>query len=361
MSAATAMPTNTPSLFKRWFTPKYVTYLLMGLFLSLSLAAFVFANNQKPRILVLQSYDLDYTWSRDINSAIDRALLGKRYLIRKHYMDTKRQTDREFAEKAGIIARRIIDEWRPTILIAVDDDAQRYAAKFYTNRDDMKVVFAGINGEIKPYGYDTANNATGILERKQFGAVRDVMIEAARGRQGRLLRFANIGDQSGSVKEDTLHMEEFDWKPASMVSSTLVRTFDEWQDAVRKANKEADFIVTTNYRRLEYSKTDRRPVPPKEVVEWTENNSTIPVIGTNGFYVEDGGGFAIGTSPFEQGEVAAEIAISIIEKGKKTTDIKVESTREFIVYMRPTRMKPHDFDLGKIYESFARAMNNYYE
>ena len=344
-----------------FFTPKRAVAILMTIFILASLAAFVYANNARPRVLVLQSYDLEYNWTRDIDVGLSRVFLNKPLMIRKHYMDTKRQPDRAFAEKQGVVARRIIDEWRPDVLIAVDDDAQRYAAKFYNNHPSMKIVFAGINGEVKPYGYDTSKNATGILERKQLLAVRDAMIEGARSKPGRQLRLAKIGDTSGSVKEDTHFIQEFDWKPAKLVSVDLVKTFDEWKAAVKKANEDADFILTTNYRRIEYSKDNRKLVPPKELVKWTEDNSAIPIIGTNGFYVEDGGMFAVATSPFEQGETAAEMALKIIEKGVEPKTIRIERTREFIVYMRPAAMKKHDFEVSKVYESFARAMNNYFD
>jgi len=56
----------------------------------------------------------------------------------------------------------------PDVLIAVDDNAQKYAAKYFVNHPRIKIVFSGINGSVQPYGYDTANNVTGILERNPF-------------------------------------------------------------------------------------------------------------------------------------------------------------------------------------------------
>jgi ABC-type uncharacterized transport system substrate-binding protein len=341
--------------------PKRITYGLMTAFILLSLIAFVIANNAKPRVLILHSYDPAYVWTRDVNVGLDRVLNGKPFAIRRHYMDTKRHPEKEYAEKAGIVARRAIDEYRPDIIIAIDDDAQRYVAKYYTLSPSIKIVFAGINGQATPYGYDKAKNVTGILERKQLTAVRAVMVEAARAHPTRRLRLAYVGDQSGSVKEDTEFINHFEWAPASLVSSKLVPNFEDWKVQVLKANTEADFLLTTNYRRMTLSATDKRLVNPKAVVKWTEDNAKIPIIGTNGFYVEEGGGFAIATSPFEQGETAAQMAVDIIEKKLTPDKIKVEQTREFIVYMRPSIMKKHDFEVPKVYESFARAMNNYYD
>jgi hypothetical protein len=313
----------------------------------------------------LHSYDTEYIWVRDINIALNRKLGNKPYILRWHYMDTKRNPDDAFKQRSGVLARRIIDDWQPTVLIAVDDDAQRYAAKFYTDHPKIKIVFAGINGELEPYGYDKATNVTGILERKQWRGVKNLIMESVRPRvpADRPVRIAYIGDSSGSVKEDTKFLNEFDWKPFILHSSKLVKTFDEWKAEAFRANKEADVLLTTNYRRIQVSADDpKKFVPPDELVRWTEDNtSKIPVIGTNGFYVEDGGMMAIATSPFEQGRVAGEMTVAILDQKADPKALKVQSTQQFISYMRADRMAQNHFVVPQVYESFSRAMNNYFE
>lgn len=339
--------------------------LLMALFIIGAMAVFVVINTAKPRVLVLHSYDTEYIWVRDINVGLNRVLLNKPYTMRWHYMDTKRNPDEAFKQRAGVLARRIIEDWDPNVIIAVDDDAQRYAVKLYTNHPKIKIVFAGINGEIEPYGYDKAHNVTGILERKQWRGVKNLISETVvhRVKEARPIRIAYVGDTSGSVKEDTKFLNTFDWKPYVLHSSKLVKTYDEWKAAVLKANKEADVLVTTNYRRIQVSEADeKKMVPPEELVKWTEDNTpNVPIIGTNGFYVEDGGMMALATSPFEQGRVAGEMTVKILDKKMSPKQIPVESTQQFIAYMRAERLRQNGFMVPPVYESFSRAMNNYYE
>ena len=336
-----------------------------GVFIIGALVVFIVVNTSKPRVLILHSYDTEYSWVRDINIALNRKLGAKPYILRWHYMDTKRNPDDTFKQRSGVLARRIIDEWQPDILIAIDDDAQRYAAKNYVNHPKMKIVFAGINGEIEPYGYDRAKNVTGILERKQWRGVKNLIMESVRPRvpAERAVKIAYIGDTSGSVKEDTRFLEEFDWNPFVLHRSKLVKTFDEWKAEARRANLEADVLLTTNYRRIQVSADDpKKFVPPEELVRWTEDNTPkIPVIGTNGFYVEDGGMMAIATSPFEQGRVASEMTIAILEQKADPASLRVQSTQQFISYMRADRMAANNFIVPQVYESFSRAMNNYFE
>ncbi len=180
----------------------------------------------------------------------------------------------------------------------------------------------------------------------------------------RAVRIAYVGDTSGSVREDTAFLEAVDWAPFKLTQSKLVKTYDEWKAEIRRANEEADVLITTNYRRIQETADDpKRLVDPSELVKWTDgcNAGKSSVIGTNGFYVEDGGMIALATSPFEQGEVSARMAVDILEKHKDPKSIPVQSTQEFIVYLRADRVRSNNFKVPRVYESFARAMNNYFD
>ena len=87
----------------------------------------------------------------------------------------------------------------------------------------------------------------------------------------------------------------------------------------------------------------------------------MPIIGTNGFFVEDGGMIALATSPFEQGRIAAEMTILILDKNIATKSIPVQSTQQFIAYLRADRLQARQFPVPQVYVSFSRAMNNYYD
>ncbi len=343
---------------------RQLSWLLSGAFVVLLLIVIVAHNVTRPRILVLQSYGTEYAWTRDVDVGIRRVFddtgVAGNYELRWHYMDLKRHPWPESKMAAGVQARHAIDEWRPDVLIAVDDDAQEYAAKYYANRPDIRIVFAGTNGSISPYGYDKADNVTGILERKPLTAIRDALIQIGFARNGPL-RIVEICDASETVKLDHASIAAFDWKPLRYVGAHLVETFDDWQRAVLAADGEADVIMTTNYRKLSRSHIDRTLVPPDEVLAWTEQHSQLPVIGTNAFFVEDGGMLAIATSPFEQGETAARMARQIIDRGTSPRDIAVATTRQYIVLARPGLLARHHLVLPSLYEAFARATNNYFE
>lgn len=333
--------------------------ILISIFLGGTLAVIVAYNLHKPRVLVLHSYDLSYPWTREVSVGLHRVLDQRpHFAVRWFYMDTKRHPWMEFRQNMGLSARQSIDRWKPDVIIAVDDDAQEFVTRYYVNRPDVRIVFAGVNGGVESYGYVGASNVTGIFERKDLPALKQALLALRWQRPATgPLRVVHIGDNSSSVEHDDRYMREFDWQPLISLPSRKLGTFDEWKKAVVDVQGKTDFILTTNYRKLSRSLADKTLVAPEEVVAWTLANSQVPVVGSNGFFVEDGGELAIGTSPFEQGEVAARMAIKLIA-GQRVTDIPFASTRQFVVYMRSARLHQRGMELPALYEAFARATNN---
>lgn len=331
------------------------------LFLGVVVGAFIYFNVTRPRVLVLHSYSADYAWTRDVDVGLTRIFnRHPNYAIRWHYMDTKKHPWPEFARAAGITARGVVENYRPHVLVVVDDDAQRLAGRHFVNDPDIRIVFAGINGSAAPYGYDHADNVTGILERKPVRAVREVIGELARNRGlAGPVRVLFLGDASGSVKQDAEEMTHFDWAPLKFVGARLVESWPQWQQAVAQAHEVADFIVVANYRKLTATAGGKELVDVREVMPWTEKNARIPVIGTNGFNVEDGAALAIGTSPFEQGEVAAQMAVAIIDQGTAPSAIPWRQTEQFTVSIRQGEMLEKRLYLPAVYEAFARVVDSF--
>lgn len=336
---------------------------LIWVFLLLTLCGMAWFKITQPRILVLHSYAPDYSWTRDIDTGLRRVLDAKLgYKVQWHYMDTKNHPDKEFKRRAGALARRAIDAFNPRVIIAVDDDAHAYAVKAFAGNPKVAIIFAGINGTVEPYGYDKANNATGIYERKPLLNLRRALSEM-RGPNGSELghRIMHLGDQSAAVLIDVKEIDNFDWAPFRITESLLVNTFDDWKRAVMDAKDKADLIVVSNYRNVYERAGEAKLVPAPAVIQWTESNSPVPVVGLGGFMVEEGGMFAVGTSGFEQGEITAQMAIEVLDGGAIPKHIAQVMPQQFLVYIRRPLMAKHQISLPPLYEAFARASNNYYE
>jgi hypothetical protein len=335
--------------------------IMPALFLGGALALCGWYNVHKPSILVLHSYDPGYAWVRDVNAGLDR-VFDKPYLyrVRRYYMDTKRHPSDGFKATAGIAARNVIAAMRPDVVIAVDDDAQQYAARYFVGDPHVTIVFAGVNRTAADYGYAHAANVTGILERIPLDAMREALGSAVgAGTPGRPLRVAYLGDRSETVDGDAGQVRQYDWRPLALGAVRQVDTWPAWQAGVLALGARHDVLLVSGYRRLRRSDTDATLVPAREVVAWTEAHSPVPVVSFNGFYTEDGGMLAIGTSPYEQGEVAAALALQVVLHGRAAATLPVATSHQFTVAMRGGRMRARGFVLPRVYEAAARTGNQY--
>ena len=92
-------------------------------------------------------------------------------------------------------------------------------------------------------------------------------------------------------------------------------------------------------------------------MRWTERNSKIPVVGMGWSNGKDGAMLAVTVSPYEQGEIVAQIVLDIIND--KPPDITPYSAEQFLVMICKPALERRDLAIPPLYEAFARATNNY--
>ncbi|MCP4696413.1 MAG: hypothetical protein GY862_06150 [Gammaproteobacteria bacterium] len=364
---------------------------MMALFF-ISLAVYlVWSAIHRPRVFVLQSYTTSYSWTRDVDKAIRKVLLGRPYDVKYHYMDTKKHSSEEFKRVAGHLARKQINEWKPDILITVDDNAQSLVAICYidpakvdinqirtakkpevralfgrchADHPDIKVVFSGIGAQPEDYGFLGQKNVTGITERMDIPALKEaLLIIAGQMKKPHFRVTAPIDDStSGVYNRDSLNRLKAKIEPKGIsISPKVIKTFPQWQEMVAQTNEEADLLLFSNYHTIKCGTGSKQRVPPGDLIKWTEANSRIPGLGAWGFYVADGGMLSVGVSPFEQGEIAARMAVEIIEKGTEPGQMEIKTTHQSIIFMRKPLMRYDGMEFPRIYEAFARASGNFHE
>ncbi len=332
-------------------------------FLGLAGLFFVYKSLERPRILVLHSYYTDFSWVRDINVGIERALQDRPYNVRYHYMDTKRHPSDAFKKLAGRSARRMIREWRPNVVIALDDNAQLHTMRHFVDDPEIAILYAGVNGKLSSYGFDDGLNVTGIAESIPWQAALD-QLKALLPSGSRLLHLSDLSESSHAVHDSIM---EFDWSPFEFVGSYEIERFDEWQRRVLEAKGQVDCLLITHYHTIKEPGDSDKVLKPAGIIEWTEANTDIPTVGFWGFFVEDGGMMAVGLSPFEQGEEPAKIAVEIIEKNIDPLEVsklyhKMDNEL-FVMYVRQSAFKKRwpEQEIPALLEAFSRAMDGYYE
>ena len=278
----------------------------------------VIGEKSSGKILVVQSYSNDYEWVNDISDGINDILDGKDIELEIYYMDTKRKTDEAWKEESGKIALKKVTDWQPDVVIAADDNAQKYFAKNLVGKSKPMVVFCGVNADPSEYGYP-AKNVTGILERPHFTATLRQFKRIVPTANQIVVISDNSATSAGAIEYMKKQKTEFD-----IVSWNLLSTFAEWQKQIKAACNNADAIATYTYHTLHSETNSTMSMDPHEVIEWTVTNSTIPIVGFFDTSIEDGYLYGSVESGYEHGSEAAQIAIGLLS-GKSIKEFPIKT------------------------------------
>lgn len=260
-----------------------------------------------PKILVVHSYHPEYPWVAAINEGIQKSLEDTGVVLETIYMDTKRHTLPKFKEHAGELARKKIDEWKPDVVIAADDNAQVYVTRNYVGKKAPLFVFCGVNAEPSEYGFPAAN-VTGILERPHFLA----SFELAQKIIPNIRRIAVISD-TDATSLGALNFIQREEPPVKILDYRMITEFKGWKQRVEEYNVDADALFIYMYHTIKETKSpDAVSMDPKKVMGWTGENCKIPTVGFFEFSIEDGMLCGVAESGQEHGFEAGTMALALL-------------------------------------------------
>lgn len=265
-----------------------------------------------PRLGVyVNSYHEGYSSSDDVMAAIRERFGERRIPLEVFFLDAKRRPE-EAPDRAAEIVKAIRAR-KPDILLVSDDDAAQWIVAPHFRGGPMPVVFCGVNWDATQYGFPSPF-VTGMVEvmpviktldhiRKQFPSATKLMV---------------LSEDSLSERNNTRLLEpkyrEHGWQP----SFHLVRTFEEWKAAFRRAQKEADVIyLPTNGSIRHWDAGAARA--------WAVEHTAKPTF-TNDDFMMPYAAFGLVKIAREQGEWAAQTALAILG-GAKPTDFALSANQ----------------------------------
>ncbi|MFZ5812465.1 MAG: ABC transporter substrate-binding protein [Thermodesulfobacteriota bacterium] len=275
------------------------------------------------RILIVQSYNPEYVWTRQIDKGLRDALAGVAVDFGVVYLDAKRRPDPGLQRAAAqkVLAR--IEAEAPRVVVAVDDPAQAYlVAPFLKGRSSPQVVFCGVNAPLETYGYPAAN-VTGVRERyhfrEGFELVKKIVPQAERvaflGEDSESMRYV-----AGDLREDLLQNGPY---ALDLAGVDQCATFQEWQRKVRYYQKHADVLSFGPYNSLKDERTGR-VADIDEVMAWTNAANTKPTLGFADIAKQHGALCGILESGHEQGLLAGAMVREILTTDKAAGRVPVE-------------------------------------
>ncbi|MCP4149371.1 MAG: hypothetical protein GY757_16610 [bacterium] len=290
-----------------------------------------------PKILIVYSYHAEYPWVQSIDKAIMDTLKDTDCRLERFYMDTKRNASASFKEKAGKKALEMVETFKPEVVITADDNAQQFFARFLVGRDDLSVVFCGVNNEPEKYDFP-AKNVTGVLERPNYIRSLRLLKKVSPGLSSVTFLTDNSPTSVGVIRYiKSLHL---DVKIDGIISTD---SFEKWKSEYQ--NVQSDAILTFVYHTIKDKGGNY--VLPKDVMAWCYANMTKPVVGVLDFAIEDGCLLGCVESGYEQGEMAAKMVIKILD-GKMVRDMPIVTADKGLIVVNVKTAKKLDIDLSPL-------------
>ena len=341
-----------PTMVDNLYTAKrrsLILNVLKGLVFASLLGLLFLYNINRPRIMVVHSYDPTMDIVKDFDKGTKKILEQEiEPLIQNYYMNMVNKNTIKQKINAGNEAKAAIDRFKPRILIAVGDEAQEFAAKFYVGRKKTRVIFAGVKGDVKKFGYDPGKNVGGIAEVPQIQELNTLISNMFPGKKN--IRLAHLGDASTIVNLTEQILIKYAWKNVKFENSVRVDDATSFKKAAILLNKCSDILLISSYKGLKSDFNAENEIISDEVMKWIVENTSIPIISTQGYAVEEGAGAAIVSSTYEQGMLAMKSALTMLDDVHYLPNL---SSKIFAVFLNEDHINEREVFITPIYRSFA--------
>ena len=124
------------------------------------------------------------------------------------------------------------------MVIAVDDNAQKYVIVPYFKGTSLPVVFAAVNWDASAYGYP-ADNVTGMLEVDFPGQLVDQLKAYAKGSR---VGYLTVDSETERKVADIYNQRFFN----GQMKTYWVKTLDDFKKAYLQAQNEVDILFMGN-------------------------------------------------------------------------------------------------------------------
>ena len=310
-------------------------------------------NVWKPRVLILHSFSQSLRLVRDTDDGIRKTLAANRMPInvRWYYLNRDRNDVDAMGNAVVVGAERVVKNFNPTVIIAVNNQANLVLSRHPELRKGRFVFFLENSRPAMQFGYSEKSGVTGIEATPPFAALAQLfaVIRPAGG-----LRIAALGSVTPRGQDTAKGMTVFPWAPQRLVASDLVDTWPEWQAMVHRANQKADVLLITAIYGVH--RTPKGPlVPAQEVVRWTEAHSTrILPVGLMADYVPLGGSLGFSPSARYLGAMAMQSVLKWLEPSRRGVPPMVVVDDHFDIGLREDALSRRGLRLPLVYREAAR-------
>ena len=254
-------------------------------------------NYAGKKILFIDSYHAGFEWSDGIAQGVRGVLEKTAVELKVVHMDTKRNASEAFIKSAALKVKAVIEEFKPDVVIASDDNACKYLIVPYYKNTDLPVVFCAVNWDAAVYGFP-CKNVTGMVE---VALIPEIIKNLKKYAKGNSIGFI-AADRLSAKKEYQYHREILN---IDYAQAYFAKNYQEWKRMFLKLQDEVDMAIMLNHVGI----TDWND---RQAQTFVENHTKIPMGARNGW---DMSFSLIGVVniPDEQGTWATHAALKILE------------------------------------------------
>lgn len=312
------------------------------------------------RVLVVHSYGSEHVCGRPQGEGVASALAeagwiaGKNLDLRAVHMDTKKTytTAEAIAERAKL-ALAEVDAFKPHVLVVLDDNAIREVMLPLVGRENLAIVFSGMNGQ--PQDYDRkakylnslntpGHNVTGVYEKLHLVKSLRVM-EAALGDIKPGDRVVGITDYSptGNAITRQFELELEGAKHQLGWELRRVKDFTEYQALIEQINDDAR-VRAIYPAALKLLTESGETYTAGDIFEWTTKHSSKPEMALNYHFSRIGlfGGAAVDFTAM--GYLAGQKAARILA-GEFAGSLPVEDANDYAIVFNVGRASDLGIDI----------------
>ena len=273
------------------------------------------AISKTNKVLYIASYDTSNDWGSGIKSGIESVLKTRDNVQLKIIsMDTMGMTSADTDEKmkAALNAKRLIDSWKPDLVIASDDNASKYLIVPYFKDSEIPFVFCGVNWDASKYGFPS-KNVTGMIEVQLMDQLVEYLSPYARGNR--------IGSLRGDTMTNIGEAEYVEKQLGTEIKTYFVDNITKWKERFVQLQDEVDMILIGDIDAVKFNEESK-----DNVEKFMLDHTKIPT-GLWDAHYKKNGLITLATIPEEQGEYAAQAALEILD-GKSPLDIPLVKNKK---------------------------------
>ena len=295
---------------------KRTVHFILGLFI---LGLLIGANAADAcKVLVVMSYDDEFWWSQEMQEGID-SVLANTCELTYVYLDT-RMVFEHGAENAKK-AYKLYQELQPDGVIACDDNAQTmFILPYLRDTTDTPIIFCGVNEDLATYGYPTAH-ITGVREVIHYMEIFIFLKQLVPSvtTVGYMMR--DTSTAQGFLLQAKKEAETY---PVKSVAYKLPKTFEEAVAMAKELATQCDALFIEFMDGI--PDNSGNPVTTQKIIATLVEAFGKPTVAANEATVKNGALAGVVKLPSEQGELAAEMMLKVIQ-GTPISDLPVTQNK----------------------------------